>query len=90
MEIDKQDILQKIRKIYFYEIALFEEDEIDDHSELWKMAGINVASDDVSFFSKAVLEAFKIPFSQSDWNSIYTLKDVANFVVKKLEEKQTP
>lgn len=88
MEIDEQNILNQVRQIYLREIMMFEECELDNDAYLGKMNGYKVDGDDLSLFAKGVLDDFDIPLLQSDWDTLGTLREVADFVVKKLKEKR--
>ncbi len=88
MKIDGQAILQKVRKIYLRETGFSYDHEIDNDSALVKMNGIKVDGDDLSIFIKAVQTDFDIPMTQSDCDSFFTLRNVADYVIKRLQEKQ--
>lgn len=90
MTIDRQDILNQVRKIYMREIPMFEEYEINNDIHFQRMGGIKVDGDDLSIFIEAVQKDFDFPMVQADLKGVCSLRDVANLVVKKLEEKQTP
>jgi len=87
MELDKQDILNQVRKIYLREIPMFEEYEINNDINFQRMGGIKVDGDDLSIFIEAVRKDFDFPMVQADLENISSLRDVASLVSKKLKEK---
>jgi len=86
MDIDKLQVLDKIRKIYLKEIGYFKEHEIDNESDVGKMGGTKVASDDLTCFALGVQNEFKITISQGDWYTVSSLNDITNLVLKNLKK----